>query len=266
MFRVFLLLSLLVLNAGAVAASDPHQNKSAPAPSLEKLADGLWLHKSYEVIEPWGPVLSQGLVLKTDLGVTLVDTAWNNTDTEELLDIIAREAGSKPTRAIVTHAHRDKMGGMAALRDAGVETYAFTMTNKDAPARSLTPAQNDLDLPAPSSPATLLFGDLDPRNPSVAPMFELYYPGPGHTRDNIVVYYAPAKILFGGCLIRPGGAANLGNIADGDVEHWAQTVRNVAAAFPEAEIIVPSHGNPGGRELLDHTIALAQEAAADRSQ
>ncbi|MEO1135564.1 MAG: subclass B1 metallo-beta-lactamase, partial [Pseudomonadota bacterium] len=234
-----------------------------PTVNLEKLADGLWLHKSYEVIEPWGPVLSQGLVLKTDLGVTLVDTAWNNADTENLLDIIATKTGSKPTRAIVTHAHRDKMGGMDALHDASIETYAFTLTNKDAPARGLTPAQNSLDLPPPSSPSRMLFGDPAPGNSPITLMFEFYYPGPGHTHDNIVVYYAPEKILFGGCLIRPDDARNLGNIADGDVEHWAQAVRNVAAAFPEAEIIVPSHGAPGGRELLDHTIALAQAAAAD---
>lgn len=89
---------------------------------------------------------------------------------------------------------------------------------------------------------------------------EFFYPGPGHTRDNIVVYYAPAKVLFGGCLIRPGGSDNLGNTADGDVAGWADAVRRVAAQFPEAEIVIPSHGPPGGRELLDHTIALAEAA------
>ena len=93
--------------------------------------------------------------------------------------------------------------------------------------------------------------------------YEVLYPGPGHTRDNIVVYYPDAKVLFGGCLIRPGGSDNLGNTADADVVHWAEAVRNVAAAFPDAEIVIPSHGPMGGRELLDHTIALA-EAAADR--
>lgn len=88
-----------------------------------------------------------------------------------------------------------------------------------------------------------------------------FYPGPGHTRDNIVIYYAPAKVLFGGCLIRPGGATDLGNTADGDVANWADAAREVAAEFPDAEIVIPSHGPPGGRELLDHAIALAEAAA-----
>ncbi|MHA7872001.1 MAG: MBL fold metallo-hydrolase, partial [Hyphococcus sp.] len=90
----------------------------------------------------------------------------------------------------------------------------------------------------------------------------VFHPGPGHTRDNIVVYYEPAKVLFGGCLIRPDGSTNLGNTADGDVGNWANAVRNVAKQFPDAEIVIPSHGPMGRRALLDHTIALA-EAARD---
>lgn len=107
-----------------------------------------------------------------------------------------------------------------------------------------------------------LIGPMDTRNPP-APMSAVYHPGAGHTRDNIVVYFPPAKVLFGGCLIRPGDASSLGNTADGDVANWASAVRNVASAFPEAEIIIPSHGAMGGRELLDHTIALAEAAKND---
>ena len=69
-------------------------------------------------------------------------------------------------------------------------------------------------------------------------------------------------MLFGGCLIRPGDATDMGNTADGDVDHWAQAVRNVAEAFPDAEIVIPSHGPKGGRDLLDHTIDLAEAEAA----
>ena len=155
--------------------------------------------------------------------------------------------GEVPTSAIVTHAHQDKMGGMNALHEAGIKTFAHVYTNEDAPKRGLTPAKT-----------IVLENSTQSTN---AEGITLFYPGPGHTRDNIVIYYAPAKVLFGGCLIRPGDSNNLGNTTDGDVANWADAVRNIAAKFPDAEIIIPSHGAAGGRELLDHTIALAEAAA-----
>ncbi|NOX95384.1 MAG: subclass B1 metallo-beta-lactamase [Alphaproteobacteria bacterium] len=247
----FLLAALFTLTLNA-CATDTGKSESAlppilPEPPLEKIAEGVWIHKSYEVIKPWGPILSQGLVIKTDTGLILVDTAWGDDDTEILLEMISKETGELPAATVVTHAHQDKMGGMDALHEAGIETFAHAFTNEDAPKRGLTPAKTIVL--ENSTQSTVTDG------------VTLFYPGAGHTRDNIVVYYAPAKILFGGCLIRPGDSNNLGNTADGDVANWAKAVRKVAAQFPEAEIIIPSHGAAGGRELLDHTIALAEEAA-----
>ncbi|MBL4618783.1 MAG: subclass B1 metallo-beta-lactamase [Marinicaulis sp.] len=230
-----------------VKRNDIAKNKTLPEPTLEKVTEGVWIHKSYEVIKPWGPILSQGLVIKTDTGLILVDTAWGDDDTEILLEMISKETGELPATTVVTHAHQDKMGGMDALHEAGIETSAHAFTNEDAPKRGLTPAKTIVL--ENSTQSTVTDG------------VTLLYPGAGHTRDNIVVYYAPAKILFGGCLIRPGDSNNLGNTADGDVANWAGAVRKVAAQFPDAEIIIPSHGAAGGRELLDHTIALAEEAA-----
>ena len=225
---------------------------SLPAPSLEKIAEGVWVHKSYRDVAPWGPILSQGMVVKTEGGVALVDTAWTDEDTEFLLGLVRTTLGETPDIAVITHAHADKMGGMLALQKNGIGGRAHPLTNEDAPARGLRKTMFSI---LEGRDREMLLGAEDEEGITV------FYPGPGHTRDNIVVYYAPAKVLFGGCLIRPGASDNLGNTADGDIGHWAKAVRNVAAAFPDAEIVIPSHGPMGGRELLDHTIALAEAAA-----
>lgn len=252
------LVSLLVLLAGACAhAPADEETATLPPPSLEKIADGVWIHKSYEIVEPWGPVLSQGLVIDMGENVALVDTAWTDEDTFELLDAIEALTGEQPDIAIITHAHNDKMGGVGALQERRIGGRAHPLTNEDAPARGL---KKTLFTILNGADRETLFGESENGAAGEGPI-TVFYPGPGHTRDNIVVYYAPAKVLFGGCLIRPGGSSNLGNTADGDVGHWAEAVRKVAEAFPEAEIVIPSHGAPGGRELLDHTIALAEAAA-----
>ena len=244
MKRLFSLLIIAVLATNACRA----EQQALPEPSLEKIADGVWIHKSYEIIEPWGPILSQGMVVQTDRGVFLVDTAWNDQDTDKLLTLIKQATGKLPDAAIVTHAHQDKMGGMKALHEAGVHSWASALTNNDAPTRDLTPAESLIALGEEAQAMAL------------ESALYTFAPGSGHTRDNIVVYFAPANVLFGGCLIRPGDAKGLGNTADGDVTNWADAVRNVANQFPEAEIVVPSHGPKGGRDLLDHTIALADAA------
>ncbi|GJL91117.1 subclass B1 metallo-beta-lactamase [Hyphococcus sp.] len=247
------LATTLLLSIAACSIFEKEQPTSAlPAPSLEKIAGGVWIHKSYKDVPPWGPVLSQGLVVRTEGGVVLVDTAWTDEETETLLSLIERDLGETPDIAIITHAHEDKMGGMKALQEHGIGGRAHPLTNEDATARGLRKTMFSI---LDGRDREMLLGAQDEQGVTV------FYPGPGHTRDNIVVYYAPAKVLFGGCLIRPGGTDNLGNTADADIGHWAKAVRNVAAAFPDAEIVIPSHGPMGGRELLDHTIALAEAAA-----
>jgi len=82
------------------------------------------------------------------------------------------------------------------------------------------------------------------------------YPGGGHSHDNIVVYDRESQIIFGGCLIRPGNSDSLGYTGDADIEYWSQAAKNVANAFPEGSIVVPSHGEPGGREILINTIEI----------
>ena len=246
-----------LLSACATQSSDD----ALPEPSLEKIADGVWIHKSYRAIEPWGPILSQGLVIQNEVAVYLIDTAWNDEDTNRLLDLVEAETGELPISAMVTHAHADKMGGVGALHKRGINTMAHAYANTDAPARNLIPTRVGMPL-EPTHKADILDWSVSVEEGTwpIPPVLTAYYPGAGHTRDNIVVYYAPAKVLFGGCLIRPGDANSLGNTADGDVENWADAVRAVAEAFPQAEFVIPSHGPVGGRELLDHTIALAEAA------
>lgn len=268
-------LSFLLLCTPALG----HDESTAPVPppTLEKIADNVWVHKSHAYLKPWGNVLSQGMVVKTGNGVILIDTAWNDKDTDHLLDLIEETVGAAPKAAVVTHAHDDKMGGVGALNERGVPVVMHHWTMLDAPARGLALStvprsqvvfRNEADARRPARLA--LSADADEQPLTLTP-FEgtaddgagvvIHYPGPGHARDNIVVYYEPANILFGGCLIRHAGADSLGNTADGDVGQWAATTRNVAQTFPEAEIVIPSHGPAAGAELLAHTIAIAEQAA-----
>lgn len=264
--------AIVFLSAMPAFAED---NPLSP-PSLEKIAKNVWIHKSYMHIEPWGLVLSQGMVVETGAGVFLVDTAWNDEDTEKLIDLIVEETGEAPRVAIVTHAHHDKMGGVAALNERGIPTVMHHWTMLDAPARGLDLSslsqsvvifKDDETADEPvrislSAGAEEASFNITPADDNAPNSLVIYHPGPGHTRDNIVVYYEPAKALFGGCFIRHAATKSIGNTEDADVSAWPQSARNIAEAFPDAEIVIPSHGPAAGVELIDHTIDIAEKAAA----
>lgn len=172
--------------------------------------------------------------------------------------------------AINTHFHPDGTGGNEAYAQEGVETYASDMTQellrtrgaevRDATARAVDPplrarlermqivaAAHTFDA---QEGLTLTFGDES---------FQVFYPGAAHSPDNVVVYFPSQQLLFGGCMIR-AASAKIGYTGDADMEKWPASVRALESFAPR--IVVPGHGDPGGIELLQHTMDVAREAQA----
>lgn len=170
--------------------------------------------------------------------------------------------------AINTHFHPDGTGGNEAYKQAGVETYASDSTQellatrgadvRDATAQAMgSPLRARMErmqiVPAlhtfkAQEGLTLTFG---------GESVQVFYPGAAHSPDNVVVYFPAQALLFGGCMIR-AASAKLGYTGDADVENWAAAARSIEPFAPR--IIIPGHGDPGGIELLQHTIDLAQAA------
>lgn len=207
------------------------------------LAVGVWVHTSTRDMGEWGRVPSNGLVVQRGRQVVVVDTAWDDEQTARLLAWV-RTAVGEPTAVVATHAHQDKMGGIGAAREAGIPTFALVQSNAVAAERDLVPAEYALVLEEGEG-APLADGAV-----------ELYFPGAGHTDDNLVVWVPEARVLHGGCLIRGAASKDLGNTADGDVGAWDTSVERVQARFPDAAMVVPSHAPVGGPDLLAHTIEL----------
>lgn len=256
-FRIVSALQLVL--AGALLLANTSRAETLPPTTsavadqrddvrFSRLSPSVWMHTSQKEVEGYGLVPANGLIVIDGANSFLVDTAWNDAQTAAILDW-AEATLKKPVKAAVfTHAHADKMGGVGIVRKRGVATYALKLSNELAVKRGLSPAEQALELR--ENGAAQKLGPLT-----------LFYPGAGHTEDNIVVNIEAAGILFGGCLIRPGESDNLGNTGDGDIGHWAEATAAVERQFPNSKIVVPTHGPPAGRELLDHAMALAKAAS-----
>jgi glyoxylase-like metal-dependent hydrolase (beta-lactamase superfamily II) len=89
---------------------------------------------------------------------------------------------------------------------------------------------------------------------------EVFYPGPGHSRDNVMVWVSAARVLFGGCAVKSAASMSLGNLADADTRAWPDAVHRVMDRYREAAVVVPGHGAEGTQELFTHTLELLQVA------
>ncbi len=220
-----------------------------------KLHEKVWMHTTYETIEGWGTFQSNGLIILTDNTAVLVDTAWNNEQTNVILSWVHDVFGTPVTSAVFTHAHNDKMGGVQAVKDIGAATYAHPQSNVLAPSEGVVPAEFDLVISKTGS-ASIPNG----RPKSNLADLEIFYAGAAHTVDNIVLKVTGTDILFGGCLIRQGGSTSLGYTGDASIPDWPATIDKISKRFPAAKIVIPSHGPPAGRELISLTAQLAQKA------
>ena len=89
---------------------------------------------------------------------------------------------------------------------------------------------------------------------------KLFYPGAAHSTDNLVVYVPSANVLYGGCAVHELSSTSAGNVADADLAEWPTSVERIQKHYPEAEVVIPGHGLPGGltcsstqRTLSKHT-------------
>ncbi len=208
---------------------------------LKKINDNIFLHITYEQIGG-STYPSNGLIIVTSKQLILVDTPWNNSQTKELFKL-SKEVFEKDFHtAIVTHAHDDRIGGIDILLENKIDVWATELTIKEAEKNGF------------SSPNFIL-GNEEKINIDDF-QIETFYPGKGHSPDNIVVYIPKYELLFGGCLIKSLQAKTRGSIKDADLQQWPLSVQKVLEKYCDSKIVIPGHGEHGDIGLLKHTIEL----------
>lgn len=228
----------------AATAAEPRASaEPALDIAVEQLAGPVWIHRSRFETDSWGLVEANGLVVFGERGAVLVDTAWTPAQARWLLDWIERESGREALAVIVTHSHGDRSAGIGEALARGIPVHGSQGTAELLRQRGE---------PAPSQ---VFEDELELDLGGVA--LEAFYPGPGHTADNSVVYVADQAVLFGGCLIRAAATDDLGNVADADVAAWPETMRRLIERYGSARRVVPGHGAVGDAALLEHTRDLA---------
>jgi metallo-beta-lactamase class B len=209
--------------------------------SIRHITENFYVHTSYKNLNNY-LYPSNGLFAITDSGAILIDTPWDEDQTQQLVDKIKKDFKKEIILCIVTHSHDDRTAGLDILKKIGIKTYSSILTRNISLEKHEKTAEyyflND---------TTFTINNVS---------FQTFYPGEGHTKDNIVIWFPCKKVLFGGCLVKSHDATDLGNIKEANIEQWPNSINNVINHYPKIKHVIPGHQKWGNKKLLSHTLKL----------
>jgi metallo-beta-lactamase class B len=174
----------------------------------------------------------------------MIDSPWDTTQYQPLLDSIRVKHNKKVVMNVATHFHEDRTGGLAYYKQQGIKTYTTKLTDELSKQRGMKRAEFLL-----SNDTTFTVGQYS---------FQTFYPGHGHAPDNIVIWFKKEKVLYGGCLIKSTDDSTLGNLGDANVKTYALTLMNVQKKCRKPAYIIPGHNSWRTTQSLEHTLKMAE--------
>ncbi len=213
---------------------------------IKKVSNGVYKHTTYGNVG--GTIYpANGIFIIGEENAILIDTPWNKSQTEKLLEKIERDFGKKVRQFIPTHHHQDQLGGIQAILEKNIpvimskktyslakEKYDLSKVKKQRIRKKMKVSVDDISL-------------------------QIYYPGHGHTIDNLIVYLPKERVLFGGCFVKSAKAKHMGYIKEADLKKWKKSLKDIQKDFKHAQYVVPGHGKTGDMKLIPHTIDLIEK-------
>ena len=188
---------------------------------------------------------ANGLYLVTTDGVVMIDSPWDTTQFQPLLDSIKLRHNKNVIMCIATHFHDDRTGGFEYYRQQSIKTYTTKLTDELSKKTGKKRAEVLID-----KDTVFTIGQYS---------FQTFYPGAGHAPDNIVIWFKNQRILYGGCLIKTVDDTDLGYLGDANVKTYAATVKNVQQKYKRPKFVIPGHGDWSSTKSLKHTLQMAKK-------
>jgi len=211
---------------------------------ISHLTGDFYIYTTYSTYEG-NQIPANGMYLLTDDGVVLFDTPWDTTQFQPLIDSINFRHNKTVTICIATHWHSDRTEGLVYYKQQGIKTYTTLLTDEWSKKNNKKRAEFIM-----TRDTVFNIGQY---------AFEIYYPGEGHTADNIVIWFDKDKILYGGCLIKGADAKNLGYLGDANIKEYETTLKRVEKKCPKPKFIIISHSDWNNKNSLKHSIKLAKK-------
>lgn len=188
---------------------------------------------------------SNGMYIVTEKGVVLIDTPWDTTQLQPLLDSIELRHHLPVVLCISTHFHDDRTAGLTYFKSRGIKTFASRKTDSLCWVKKEKRPQFTFhrDTVFTIGQSTI----------------QTFYPGPGHSEDNIIVWLPNEKIIYGGCFIKSTEATTLGNLSDANVKAWKTSLEGLIKKYPNYSMVIPGHQSWKNKKSVKHTLKLVKQ-------
>lgn len=217
------------------------QHKSAL--KITKLTGDFYVYETYKFYKN-KPISANGMYLVTNEGVVMFDSPWDTTQALPLLDSIRKKHNKEVVMCIATHSHDDRTGSLGIYNQKGIKTFSTKQTDEICKINVEERASNLFE-----KDTVFKLGQYS---------FKTFYPGKGHTPDNIVIWFENEQILYGGCFVKSSQAKDLGNLSDANVLEWEKSINKVIQLFPKPKYIITGHQRWKSKKSLKHTLKLIE--------
>lgn len=233
--------ALLILFLSCIEICGQPSNRGL---SISRLSENVYVYTTYKNLDGV-PFPSNSMYVVTNQGAILLDTPWDTTQFQPLLDSIEKRHGQKVVLCIATHFHEDRTAGLNFFRQKGISTYSSRKTGELCRKRNMNQSE--------------FFFEDDTVFSVGGYVIETYFPGEGHSPDNIVIWLTREKVLYGGCLVKSTENQSMGNIADANLASWPQTIRNLIKKYKRPSHVIPGHFGWTSNQGLQHTLMLLKD-------
>src|SRR6187399_32339 len=94
---------------------------------ISHLTGNFYVFTTYRTFKG-NPFPSNGMYAITDSGIVMIDTPWDTTQFQPLLDSIQSRHKKKVILCIATHSHEDRTGGLEYYSQHGIKTFTTRQT------------------------------------------------------------------------------------------------------------------------------------------
>lgn len=211
---------------------------------ITRLNGDFYIYTTYNLYKG-DKIPANGMYLVTSEGVVLFDTPWDPAQFQPLLDSIKLKHNKSVVLCVSTHFHDDRTAGLEYYSQQGIKTYTTVLTDELSKKNNMKRAEFLI-----AKDTVFNIGQYS---------FETFYPGQGHTSDNIIIWFKKQKILYGACLIKSVEDEDLGYLGDANQTEYASTLKNVQKKCQQPKYIIVGHGDWTDVKSLEHTLTMAEE-------
>lgn len=226
----------------SVIASGQDRNKKL---TISHLTKDFYIYTTYGDPGDGSLFPANGMYVVTKKGVVLFDTPWDTTQFQPLLDSIKARHKQDVVICISSHFHEDRTAGLNYYKQKGIKTYTTRQTDELSQEKNEPRAEYLI-----YEDTTFTVGQYS---------FKTFYPGKGHSPDNIVIWFGKEKILYGGCFIKSTETNSPGNLSDANIEEWMKSIKKVQARFTNPVYVIPGHQGWTSRKSLEHTLNILEK-------